>query len=403
MTIGIAVASVSGSKSLRDRAEHNKKVLKKLKDLWKRFKDAGVYFNKFAELYSVYGGDKSLRERAERHEKFVEELKTSWELFKKSGVDFDRFAQHYTLDNELALPFIRQVAASDPSVSPETIMALDKRIKEGQDSPTEEVKRCRKAAEHGDANAQFNLGCYYDNGEGVPKNAVEAVKWYRKAAKQGKASAQNNLGCCYDNGEGVPEDTVEAVKWYRKAAEQGSAEAQCGLGLMYADGRGVPKDDAEAVKWYRKAADQGLADAQSCLGCHYAKGEGVPKDDVEAAKWWRKAAKQGNANAQTMLDRVKLSKRGKRAVKRKNVLALALALVLVLAIIMPPTVNRGSFQGFQWLLLIPGHGNGIYISFLLIELCVILVVFGLLWTIIGQDKSRDESKAPKGQEDNGEG
>ena len=34
------------------------------------------------------------------------------------------------------------------------------------------------------------------------------------------ADAQYNLGVCYDNGQGVAKDEVEAVKWYRKAAEQ---------------------------------------------------------------------------------------------------------------------------------------------------------------------------------------
>jgi hypothetical protein len=45
-------------------------------------------------------------------------------------------------------------------------------------------------------------------------------------AKGGDADAQFNLGVMYDNGEGVPEDDAEAVKWYRRAAEQGFAEAQ---------------------------------------------------------------------------------------------------------------------------------------------------------------------------------
>ena len=52
------------------------------------------------------------------------------------------------------------------------------------------------------------------------------MKWYRKAAEQGDADAQYNLGISYDRGEGVPQDYVEAVKWYRKAAEQGDADAQ---------------------------------------------------------------------------------------------------------------------------------------------------------------------------------
>ena len=68
------------------------------------------------------------------------------------------------------------------------------------------VQRYREAAEQGDAEAQYNLGKCYDNGDGVKEDKKEAAKWYRKAAEQGDAEAQYNLGCCYDNGDGVKED-----------------------------------------------------------------------------------------------------------------------------------------------------------------------------------------------------
>ena len=64
------------------------------------------------------------------------------------------------------------------------------------------VEKYQKAADRGDANAQFHLGLYYANGQGVEKNLTEAAKWYRKAAEQGYAKAQCNLGLCYANGQG---------------------------------------------------------------------------------------------------------------------------------------------------------------------------------------------------------
>ena len=163
---------------------------------------------------------------------------------------------------------------------------------------SEAVKWWRKAAEQGDAQAQFNLGVCYANGDGVEKNPTEAVKWYRKAAEQGFAQAQFNLGVCYANGDGVEKNLSEAVKWYRKAAEQGYAQAQCYLGFCYAFGKGVEKNPTEAVKWYRKAAEQGDAQAQFNLGNCYAFGKGVEKNLSEAVKWYRKAAEQGHAKAQ---------------------------------------------------------------------------------------------------------
>jgi TPR repeat protein len=61
----------------------------------------------------------------------------------------------------------------------------------------------------------------------------DGVAWLRKAAEQGNADAQFDLGVMYDNGQGVPQDDKEAVVWLRKVAEQGPADAQYRLGLMY--------------------------------------------------------------------------------------------------------------------------------------------------------------------------
>ena len=60
----------------------------------------------------------------------------------------------------------------------------------------------------------------------MAQDYAEAVKWYRKAAEQGIAEAQYNLGVMYANGEGVPRDQAKAVEWLQKAAKQGLAKAQ---------------------------------------------------------------------------------------------------------------------------------------------------------------------------------
>ena len=63
-----------------------------------------------------------------------------------------------------------------------------------------EFLRVKKEAEHGDADAQYNLGLMYYNGQGIDQDYREAVKWYQKAAEQGNADAQNNLGLMYNKG-----------------------------------------------------------------------------------------------------------------------------------------------------------------------------------------------------------
>lgn len=53
-----------------------------------------------------------------------------------------------------------------------------------------------------------------------------AVEWYRKAAEQGDADAEYAMGLCYEEGTGVEQDFAQAAMWYEKAAQQGHADAQ---------------------------------------------------------------------------------------------------------------------------------------------------------------------------------
>jgi len=72
-----------------------------------------------------------------------------------------------------------------------------------------------------------------NHGHGVAKDAEQAVSWYRRAADAGDASAQYNLGLCYADGDGVAKDSELALSWYRRAAEAGHADAQYKLGYCY--------------------------------------------------------------------------------------------------------------------------------------------------------------------------
>ena len=88
----------------------------------------------------------------------------------------------------------------------------------------------------------------------MPQSDTEAAKWFRRAADQGDALAQFYLGVMYNEGRGVPQDYAEAAKWYRRAADQGDAQAQYNLGLSYARGEGVTPDPIAAHMWLNLAA-----------------------------------------------------------------------------------------------------------------------------------------------------
>ena len=163
-----------------------------------------------------------------------------------------------------------------------------------------DLKKIKKLAESGDAEAQFNLGVMYEDGKGVPQSYAEAVKWFRKAADQGYAKAQFSLGRIYLWSKYG--NYAEAMKWYRKAADQGYVEAQFNMGLLYDDFRGVPQNYAEAMKWYRKAADQGHAAAQFNLAMMFSNGKGVPQNFIKAYVWLSVASANGDKATKKYLD-----------------------------------------------------------------------------------------------------
>lgn len=155
----------------------------------------------------------------------------------------------------------------------------------------------RSAAEKGLPKAQVGLAISYQEGNGVTRNYAEAVKWYLKAAEQGDIDSQLALGLCYAKGEGVNYDVKEANKWNEKAAENGDRWAQFLVGMFYKDGfKVITPDYPRAVNWFRKSAAQEHAQAQIQLGICYGFGLGIPLDEVEAVKWFRKAAEAGSVN-----------------------------------------------------------------------------------------------------------
>ena len=68
-----------------------------------------------------------------------------------------------------------------------------------------------RAAEEGDADAQYNLGVMYYKGQGLPQNIGTAVKWYTLSAEQGNVKAQYNLGMLYNKGQSIPQDFKAAA------------------------------------------------------------------------------------------------------------------------------------------------------------------------------------------------
>ncbi|KAA8497520.1 Secretory immunoglobulin A-binding protein EsiB [Porphyridium purpureum] len=168
-----------------------------------------------------------------------------------------------------------------------------------------------KAAQQGNAEAQYCVGMAFEEGRGAEKNPKAAVEWYRKAAKQDHAGALFEMAVNYMNETGgLKYDTEKGIVCTRKAAKLGNHQAQFNLGVMLYHGKGgVPLDEAKAVYWIRKSADQGYDLAQTLLGLLYYHGEAsLPEDTRIAAFWLYKAADQGWGPAKEKIELYCLSR-----------------------------------------------------------------------------------------------
>ncbi|MCX6861247.1 MAG: tetratricopeptide repeat protein [Verrucomicrobia bacterium] len=82
------------------------------------------------------------------------------------------------------------------------------------------------------------------------------MKWFRKAAEHGDADAQNSLGYSYQTGIGIAQDATEAVRWFTLAAEHRFPRAWANLAICHANGYGVPKDVVESYAWWNLASTE---------------------------------------------------------------------------------------------------------------------------------------------------
>ena len=181
---------------------------------------------------------------------------------------------------------------------------------------TDDLKALLKQAESGDAEAQFQLGCFYslrrdvrasdvdlDRGKCVMKTRAMAWKWFHRAALQGHAKAQSRIVRSMFFGhpayKNVSEHTQtlrieeqlgrEGDKWYVRAAMQGDPDA---LWAGFGPDKDEERNRKAALAIFREAAEQGDVDAMrstASLLWHFHDFDG-------AAEWKRKAAELGDVD-----------------------------------------------------------------------------------------------------------
>lgn len=153
-------------------------------------------------------------------------------------------------DDELARKWTLKSAAQHFGAAEHAMLRWD-----GSD-PVKREMWLRRAAEHGEADAQLWLGVAHEQNWFGTTDLVEAAKWYQMSADQGNPDAQVSLGDLYESGEGgLRQDYASAAEWYRRAAEHvpdlgGAGQGRSRLGELYLEGLGVPKDYVQAYMWF---------------------------------------------------------------------------------------------------------------------------------------------------------
>ncbi|EJK66944.1 hypothetical protein THAOC_12080, partial [Thalassiosira oceanica] len=125
----------------------------------------------------------------------------------------------------------------------------------------------QKRVHKGDAEAIFNLGNKYFNGElGLAKNVPRAIELWTEAVELGLLDAHYSLGFVYCVGDGVQEDKLRGILHWQQAAMKGDhfmISAKMGhekslneIKRMFKDGDATKAQYAEALLGYRDAVEE---------------------------------------------------------------------------------------------------------------------------------------------------
>ena len=156
-----------------------------------------------------------------------------------------------------------------------------------------EVRAMIARANDGDAEAEYHVGEYYDDGSIFPRNNTKAIYWFTKSANQDYPWAEYFLGKFYEDGRSpARKDRAKAIQLYRKAAQLNEAEVFNTLGeVLFNGGHCSEAECSEAAANFLRSPDQGRSSER--LGDMYARGVGVTKNVTEAVRWYERVAARG--------------------------------------------------------------------------------------------------------------
>ena len=117
---------------------------------------------------------------------------------------------------------------------------------------TRAVELFERAAELRVKDAQFNLGCLYDDGEDVEKDTAKMIRHWEKAAMCGHVFARCNLG----NEEARAGNYDLALQHWMISAKMGHEKSLGNIKDMFMHGLATKADYAEALRGYQSAVEE---------------------------------------------------------------------------------------------------------------------------------------------------
>ena len=152
-------------------------------------------------------------------------------------------------------------------------------------SDEELMERIKKRVEMDDAEAIYNIGCCYSNGdEGLPQDHARALELWHRAGELGSAAANSNIGCAYFVGRGTERDEKKAKHYWELAAVGGHVKARYNLGVAEMNEGNMVK----ALKHYMIAAGGGDNESLEVIRSLYTSGHATKDDHAKALRTHQK-------------------------------------------------------------------------------------------------------------------
>ena len=143
------------------------------------------------------------------------------------------------------------------------------------------VEQMKKRMEFGDAEAIYNLGCWYYNGRyGLPQDHAKALELLHRAAKLGNAKSYYNIGIAYMRGDGVERNEKKAVHYWELAAMGGHATARYNLGVFEVQAGNMDR----VIKHHMIAAGCGYTVSLDLIKQMFMNGDATKDDYAKALR-----------------------------------------------------------------------------------------------------------------------